>query len=127
MRKKPLVIKNLKEITQLNQLNGQAVREIELGNYQKAINILAIIRKHLSYASVYLGNFYLSLVNPEEALYYLQEVLKIDEFHDKYHSGVGLALSQRGRVIEAMSYYQKDCQNDPSLKKSLYLKKFLLS
>lgn len=120
MKKKPLIIKDPKEIAQLNQLNDQAVREIELGDYQKAINILiAIIKKHPSYALAYynLGNLYLSLGNPEEALYYFQEVIKIDEFHAKSYFGIGLALSQIGKIVEAISYYQKAYQLDSSLKK----------
>lgn len=120
MKKPPLVIKNLKEILDLNRLNDLGVEEIARGNYQNAINIfLSILRKHPSFMLAYynLGNLYLSLEMFNEALYYFKEGIKIDDQHAKSFLGIGLVLSQMGKITEAIPYYKKAYQLDPSLKK----------
>lgn len=120
MKKPPLMIKDPKKILDLNHLNDLAVEEINRGNYQNAINIfLSIIKKHPSYLLAYynLGNLYLALNEFDEALYYFKEAVKIDDHHAKSLLGIGLALSQMGKITEAISYYERAYQIDPSLKK----------
>ena len=118
-KRKPLFIKNPKEIADLNYLNDLAIKKIEEGNYMQAIEILvALIKKHPNYFLAYynLGNLHLSLEQWNSAIFYFKEAISIDDLHARSYLGLAIALSRLGKHEEAIGYYKKAYEIDPSVK-----------
>jgi len=118
-KRKPLILKDPKEINSLNYLNDLAVKKIEEGDYPQAIEILvALIKKHPNYFLAYynLGNLHLSLEQWQQAVFYFKEAIAIDDLHARSYLGLAIALSRLGKHEEAMIYYKKAYEIDPSVK-----------
>lgn len=115
----PMFLKNPQQIKDLNYLNDLAVQKIEEGNYQEAINLfLEIIKKYPSYFLAYynLGNLYMSLEEFNQAIFYFERGISIDNEHAKTYLGLAICYGKIGKKQLATDYFQKAYQLDPSLK-----------